>query len=84
MATPSLPSRDPHRGGKSIWLHQPCLLGIPIVGRNQYGYITPVYTPATVRSTEPDPSTKLQSKANFKFSKTLKFLEFVVNPSSGS
>ena len=44
MATPSLPSRDPHSGEKSIWLHHPCLLGIPIVGRIQYGYITPAFS----------------------------------------
>ena len=43
MATP-LPSRGPHSGEKSIWLHHPCLLGVPIVGRNQYGYITPAFS----------------------------------------
>ena len=27
-------------GESSIWLHHPCLLGVPMVGRHQYGYIT--------------------------------------------
>ena len=36
----ALPSRGPHGGEKSIWLHHPCLLGVRVVGRNQYGYIT--------------------------------------------
>ena len=26
------------------WLHHPCLLGVPIVGRNQYGYITRAFS----------------------------------------
>ena len=26
------------------WLHQPCLLGVPIVGGVQYGYITPTFS----------------------------------------
>ena len=29
---------------QSIWLHHPCLLGVPIVGRVQYGYITPAFS----------------------------------------
>ena len=37
MATSPLPSRGPQSGEKSIWLHHPCLLGVPIVGRVQYG-----------------------------------------------
>ena len=37
MATSPLPSQGPHSGEKSIWLHHPCLLGVPIVGRVQYG-----------------------------------------------
>ena len=28
----------------SIWLHHPCLLGVPIVGIDQYGYITPAFS----------------------------------------
>ena len=40
MATSPLPSWGPHGAQKSLWLHQPCLLGVPIVRRNQYGYIT--------------------------------------------
>ena len=35
MATSPLPSRGPHGGEKSIRLHHPCLLGLPIVGRDQ-------------------------------------------------
>ena len=35
FATSPLPSRGPHGGGKSIWLHYPCFLGVPMVGRNQ-------------------------------------------------
>ena len=35
-----MPSSGLHGGEKSIWLHHPCLLGVPMVGRNQYGYIT--------------------------------------------
>ena len=31
-----LPTQGPHSGEKSIWLHHPCLLGVPMVGRNQY------------------------------------------------
>ena len=44
MATSPLPSRGSHGGEKSIWLHQPCLLRVPMVGRNQYGYITPAFS----------------------------------------
>ena len=25
------------------WLHHPCLLGVPMVGRNQYSYITSAF-----------------------------------------
>ena len=32
MATQLLPSRDPHRGQKAIWLHKPCLLDVPMGG----------------------------------------------------
>ena len=35
-----LPSRATHSGERSIWLHHPYLLGFPIVGKDQYGYIT--------------------------------------------
>ena len=37
-------SQVPHSGEKSIWLQHPCLLGVPTVGRNQYGYITPAFS----------------------------------------
>ena len=40
MAT-SPPRQGPHSGEESIRLHLPHLLGVPRVGRNQYGYITP-------------------------------------------
>ena len=30
-------------GERSIWLHNPCLLRAPMVGRDQYGYITPAF-----------------------------------------
>ena len=33
--------RGPHGGEKSIWLHHLCLLRVLMVGRDQYGYITP-------------------------------------------
>ena len=42
-ATSSIPSRCPRSGEKSIRLHQAGFLGVPIVGRNQYGYITTVF-----------------------------------------
>ena len=29
-------------GESSMWVHHPCLLGVPIVGRNQYGYKVPM------------------------------------------
>ena len=40
LATSPLPSRGPQNGEESNWLHQPCVLGGPIMGRNQIGYIT--------------------------------------------
>ena len=40
MATSPLPSSGPHCGERSILLHHPCPLGVPMVGRDQYGYIT--------------------------------------------
>ena len=43
MATSPLPSQGPTSGEKSTWLHYPCLLGVPMVGRNQYGYINPAF-----------------------------------------
>ena len=43
MATSPLPSQSPHGGERSIWLHHPCLLTVPMVGRDQYGYITPAF-----------------------------------------
>ena len=36
MAAQPLLPRTPHSGEKLIWLHDPCLLTVPIVGRNQY------------------------------------------------
>ena len=44
--TPStpLPSQGPHGGKSSIWQHHPCLLGVPMVRRVQYGYITPAFS----------------------------------------
>ena len=44
MATSPLPSRGPHGKERAIWLHHPCLLGVPMVGREQYGYITPAFS----------------------------------------
>ena len=35
IATSPLPSQGPHGGERSKWLHHPCLLGVPVVGRNQ-------------------------------------------------
>ena len=29
---------------QSIWLNHPYLLGVPIVGKDQYGYITPAFS----------------------------------------
>ena len=34
MAASALPSRGLHGGEKSIWLHHPYLLRVPMVGRN--------------------------------------------------
>ena len=44
MATSPLPSRGPHGAERSIWLLYPCLLGVPMVGRHQSGYITPTFS----------------------------------------
>ena len=44
MATSPLPSQGPHGGERSIWLHRPCRLSVPMVGRDQYGYITPAFS----------------------------------------
>ena len=35
-------SASRHKNEAQTWylLHHPCLLGVPMVGRNQYGYIT--------------------------------------------
>ena len=44
MATSPMPSWGPHCGERSMWLHHPCLLGVPIVGRDQCGYITPTFS----------------------------------------
>ena len=43
MASP-LPSRGPHGGERSKWLHHRCFLGVPMVGRDQYGCITPAFS----------------------------------------
>ena len=40
LPTSPLPSRGPQSGEESNWLHQPCVLGGPKMGRNQIGYIT--------------------------------------------
>ena len=34
---------ESHIGKKSICLHKPCLLRVPLLGRNQYGYMAPVF-----------------------------------------
>ena len=34
----------PYGGERSMWLHQPCLLEVPMVRRNQYGNITPAFS----------------------------------------
>ena len=34
----------PHGGETSIRLHHPYLLRVPMVGRNQYGYMTPTFS----------------------------------------
>ena len=44
MATSPLPSPGPHGGERSIWRHPPCLLGVPMVGRDQYGDITTTFS----------------------------------------
>ena len=44
MATSALPSQGPHGGKRSIGLHHPCLPGVPMVGRNQEGHITPAFS----------------------------------------
>ena len=38
MATYPPPSRGPHKGEIRMWLHHLCLLGVAIVGSNQYGF----------------------------------------------
>ena len=43
LATSPLPSPGPHGGERSIWLHQACLLRVPMVGIDQYGYIAPTF-----------------------------------------
>ena len=40
IATSPLPSRGRHGGDTPKWLHQPFLVGVPIVRRYQNGYIT--------------------------------------------
>ena len=44
MASQPLPSRNPQSGEKSMWLHYHCLLGIPVVGISQCGYMTPAFS----------------------------------------
>ena len=44
MHTSLLPSWGPHSVEKSLSLHHPCVLGVPIVGKNQYGYITAAFS----------------------------------------
>ena len=48
MATSRLPLGGAHGGEKSIWLHNPCLLVVPMVQRNQYGYTTPSFSGCNV------------------------------------
>ena len=36
----TLPSRGPYSGNEPMCLHNPRLLGVPVVGRNQCDYIT--------------------------------------------
>ena len=36
--------RGPHGRGRSKWPHDPCLLGVPIMGKDQYGYVTLVFS----------------------------------------
>ena len=36
-------SRHKNEAQTQYSLHHPCLLGVPMVGRNQYGYITPAF-----------------------------------------
>ena len=43
MATSPLLSQGPHSGEGPTWLHHPCLLGVPMVGIDRYGYITPAF-----------------------------------------
>ena len=40
MGTSPMSSHGPDGGKRSIWLHHPCLLGVLMVGRDRYGYIT--------------------------------------------
>ena len=41
-----MPSRGPRNGEESNRLHQPCLLGLPKVGRNRIAYISPAFSGA--------------------------------------
>ena len=43
MVASPVPSRGPHAGERSIWLHQPWLLRVPMVGKDQNGYMTPAF-----------------------------------------
>ena len=36
-------SRHKNKAQTQYSLHHPCLLGVPAVGRNQHGYITPAF-----------------------------------------
>ena len=44
LATSALPSRGPQSGEESNRLHHPCLLGVPEMGHNQIGHITPAFS----------------------------------------
>ena len=44
MAASALPAQGPHGGKSSIWLDHPCFLRVPMVGRNQEGYITSAFS----------------------------------------
>ena len=41
MARCSMPSQVPHSGKESIWLNDPCFLGVPTLRRNRYGCRNP-------------------------------------------
>ena len=44
MVASPLPSWSPQGGEESTWLHNPCLLGGPSVGRNEHAYIIATFS----------------------------------------